>query len=93
MSRDITERRGRDSNPRAFWAKAFQEPRIRPLCHPSRRIDSTAWLGAQGIRRKLRQGPEAGRTCDLIESIQASASRQAASALALMAGPWAPAAG
>ena len=29
-------RREGDSNPRALWAKAFQEPRIRPLCHPSR---------------------------------------------------------
>ena len=38
MYRDITKRRGWDSNPRTFWVKAFQEPRIRPLCHPSRGV-------------------------------------------------------
>jgi hypothetical protein len=32
------KRREWDSNPRALWAKAFQEPRIRPLCHPSRQV-------------------------------------------------------
>lgn len=73
-----SQRREWDSNPRAFWAKAFQEPRIRPLCHPS---------GSQGI------AAQAGRICDRNEATHASASRHAVSARARNAGPWAPAAG